>query len=76
MHSRLNRVHDLNFLRAEDPGDATAELVNIRALRFPERDGVHLELPDVKRKDLQELKRPGDIVLLRNGQRIDVMGRA
>jgi len=25
VHSRLNRVHDLNFLRAEEPGDATAE---------------------------------------------------
>jgi hypothetical protein len=25
VHSRLNRVHDLNFLRAEEPGEATAE---------------------------------------------------
>jgi hypothetical protein len=25
VHSRLNRVHDLNFLHAEEPGDATAE---------------------------------------------------
>jgi ribosomal protein S18 acetylase RimI-like enzyme len=25
VHTRLNRVHDLNFLRAEQPGDATAE---------------------------------------------------
>src|SRR6266516_877036 len=25
VHSHLNRVHDLNFLRAEKPGDATAE---------------------------------------------------
>jgi hypothetical protein len=25
VHTRLARVHDLNFLRAEDPGDAAAE---------------------------------------------------
>ena len=25
VHTRFNRVHDLNFLRADEPGDATAE---------------------------------------------------
>jgi len=33
MHSRLNRVHDLNFLRAEKPGGATAEELAAEAER-------------------------------------------
>ena len=31
VHKRLNRVHDLNFLRAEEPGDASAEEVAAEA---------------------------------------------
>jgi ribosomal protein S18 acetylase RimI-like enzyme len=30
VHSRLNRVHDLNFLRAEEPHDATAEAERVQ----------------------------------------------
>jgi ribosomal protein S18 acetylase RimI-like enzyme len=33
VHARLNRVHDLNFLRAERPGDATAEHLAAEAER-------------------------------------------
>jgi ribosomal protein S18 acetylase RimI-like enzyme len=33
VHTRLNRVHDLNFLRAERPGDATAEHLAAEAER-------------------------------------------
>ena len=33
VHTRLNRVHDLNFLCAEDPGDATAEELAAEAER-------------------------------------------
>jgi translocation and assembly module TamB len=38
--------------------------VNIRDLYIPQ---ARIELPEVKRKDLQALERPGDIVLVRNG---------
>jgi ribosomal protein S18 acetylase RimI-like enzyme len=33
VHTHLNRVHDLNFLRAEEPGDATAEELAAEAER-------------------------------------------
>jgi ribosomal protein S18 acetylase RimI-like enzyme len=33
VHTRLNRVHDLNFLRADRPGDATAEHLAAEAER-------------------------------------------
>jgi len=45
-------------------GEASPRLINIQRLAIPE---AHIELPDVKRKDLQELARPPDIVLVRNG---------
>ncbi|EAU64356.1 conserved hypothetical protein [Stigmatella aurantiaca DW4/3-1] len=45
-------------------GTLSAQSVNIRDLHIPE---AHIELPEVKRKDLQALERPGDIVLVRNG---------
>jgi len=40
VHSRLNRVHDLNFLRAEDPGDATAEELAAEAERVQSAAGI------------------------------------
>jgi translocation and assembly module TamB len=51
-------------LRMTVDGEASARLVNLQRLSIPE---AHIELPDVKRKDLQELERPQDIVLVRNG---------
>ncbi len=45
-------------------GDITPQLVNIRRLQIPQ---ARIELPDTKRKDLQPITRPDDIVLLRNG---------
>ena len=45
-------------------GQANAKLVDIQRLSIPE---AHIELPDVKRKDLQNLERPEDIILVRNG---------
>ncbi len=41
-----------------------AETVNIRNLSIPE---AHIVLPEVQRKDLQALQKPGDVVLVRNG---------
>jgi len=40
VHSRLNRVHDLNFLRAEEPGDATAEELAAEAERVQGAAGI------------------------------------
>lgn len=51
-------------LHYELEGEATTKLINIRRLSLPR---VDVDLPDVKRKDLQDLQRPGDIVVLRNG---------
>lgn len=45
-------------------GEATGQLVDLQRVSIPE---AHIELPDVKRKDLQELERPVDIILVRNG---------
>src|SRR6266700_5550869 len=40
VHSRLNRVHDLNFLRAEEPGDASAEELAAEADRVQGAAGI------------------------------------
>jgi ribosomal protein S18 acetylase RimI-like enzyme len=40
VHSRLNRVHDLNFLRAEEPGDATTEELAVEAERVQGAAGI------------------------------------
>jgi len=45
-------------------GEITPEAVNVRRLQIPQ---AHIELPDIKRKDLQSMDRPDDIVLLRDG---------
>ncbi len=45
-------------------GEVTDSLVDVTALRLPR---VEVELPDIKRKDLQDLQRPSDILVLRGG---------
>ena len=45
-------------------GDLTATLVDIHKLSLPRID---IDLPEVKRKDLQDLERPSDIIVLRSG---------
>jgi hypothetical protein len=40
VHTRLSRVHDLNFLRAEEPGDATAEELAAEAERVQGAAGM------------------------------------
>jgi len=54
--------------RATIEGEMTPQLINIRRLQIPE---AHVELPDTKRKDLQKLDLPDDIVLVRNGKPLD-----
>ncbi len=45
-------------------GTVSPTLVNVDKLSIPD---ATVELPDIKRKDLQPLQRPGDILLVRNG---------
>lgn len=40
VHERLNRVHDLNFLRADHPGDATADELAAEAERVQGAAGI------------------------------------
>src|SRR3954447_14532626 len=40
VHARLDRVHDLNFLRAEEPGDASAEELAAEAERVQGAAGI------------------------------------
>jgi translocation and assembly module TamB len=47
-------------------GNVTAHLVDIHKLELPR---VEVNLPEVKRKDLQDLQRPKDIIVLRTGAR-------
>ncbi|MGV3620368.1 MAG: translocation/assembly module TamB domain-containing protein [Archangium sp.] len=46
-------------------GDVTSAFADIKELALP---NVEVELPDVKRKDLQDLQRPKDVVVLRKGE--------
>ncbi|RJS22443.1 translocation/assembly module TamB [Corallococcus sp. H22C18031201] len=45
-------------------GTLSDQLVHLTDLSIPE---AHVELPEIKRKDLQSLDRPTDVVLVRNG---------
>ncbi len=49
-------------------GEISSALVNVRRLQIPQ---ARIELPDTKRKDLQPLTLPDDIVLVRNGEPLD-----
>ncbi|WP_240359442.1 translocation/assembly module TamB domain-containing protein [Pyxidicoccus trucidator] len=51
-------------MRAKIEGTLTGRLVNLRNVSVPEATIV---LPELRRKDLQPLERPGDVVLVRNG---------
>jgi len=49
-------------------GDLTWRLWDFQEISIPE---AHVELPDVRRKDLQDIDRPDDIVLVRNGKPVE-----
>ena len=54
-------------------GELVDQFLNIRSLSLPR---VLIELPDVRRKDLQNLDRPQDVVILRGGGGGDLAKRA
>jgi translocation and assembly module TamB len=49
-------------------GDLTPDLVNLQNVAIAE---AHIELPATRGKDLQDLDRPDDIVLVRHGKPVD-----
>ncbi|HZH04054.1 MAG TPA: translocation/assembly module TamB domain-containing protein, partial [Myxococcaceae bacterium] len=55
-------------VRTSFEGQGSDEVINISRLAIPE---AQIELPDVKRRDLQELARADDIVLMRNGKAVN-----
>ncbi|HSP18187.1 MAG TPA: translocation/assembly module TamB domain-containing protein, partial [Myxococcaceae bacterium] len=55
-------------LRTEATGTARAGHIELSKVQVPE---AHVELPAQSRRDLQDLRRPDDIVLLRNGKPLD-----
>jgi translocation and assembly module TamB len=63
----------LASLKVAIAGEVTDELIHLRSIELFRAD---VELPDVKRKNLQDLARPKDIVVLRSGQRLTRRARA
>ncbi len=55
-------------LRTQAVGTARAGSVELSKVQIPE---AHVELPTQTRRDLQNLRRPDDIVLLKNGKPLD-----
>lgn len=47
-------------------GDVSSTFADIKQLEIPR---VDVELPDIKRKDLQDMQRPKDVIVLRAGER-------
>jgi ribosomal protein S18 acetylase RimI-like enzyme len=51
VHSRLNRVHDLNFLRALEPGEASAEELAAEANRIQRAAGISHRRVNIRGED-------------------------
>jgi ribosomal protein S18 acetylase RimI-like enzyme len=58
VHSRLNRVHDLNFFRAEEPGDATAEELAAEAERVQGAAGIGHRRVNIRGEEQRERLEP------------------
>jgi ribosomal protein S18 acetylase RimI-like enzyme len=58
VHSRLNRVHDLNFLRAERPGDASAEELAAEAERVQGAAGIAHRRVNIREEGQRERLEP------------------
>jgi ribosomal protein S18 acetylase RimI-like enzyme len=63
VHTRLARVHDLNFLRAEQPGDATAEELAAEAERVQGAAGIGQRRVNVRSEKQRERLEPGFVAL-------------
>jgi predicted GNAT family acetyltransferase len=63
VHTRLNRVHDLNFLRAEGPADATADELAAEAERVQGAAGIGHRRVNVRSEKQRERLEPGFVAL-------------
>jgi ribosomal protein S18 acetylase RimI-like enzyme len=73
VHTRLNRVHDLNFLRAEQPGDASAEELAAEAERVQGAAGIGHRRVNVRSKEERERLEPEFVRLGWEPQRFVLM---
>jgi ribosomal protein S18 acetylase RimI-like enzyme len=73
VHTRLSRVHDLNFLRAKDPGDASAEELAAEAERVQGAAGIGHRRVNVRGEEQRELYEPQFVRLGWEPQRFVLM---
>jgi ribosomal protein S18 acetylase RimI-like enzyme len=73
VHSRLKRVHDLNFLRAENPGDATATELAAEAERVQGAAGIAHRRVNVRSEEQRERFEPQFVALGWEPQRFVLM---
>jgi ribosomal protein S18 acetylase RimI-like enzyme len=73
VHTRLARVHDLNFLRAEEPGDATAEELAAEAERVQGGAGIAHRRVNVRAEGHRKRLEPQFVQLGWEPQRFVVM---
>ena len=69
----LNRVHDLNFLRAEEPGDATAEELAAEAERVQGAAGIGHRRVNIRGEEQRERLEPQFVRLGWEPQRFVLM---
>jgi len=63
VHTRLSRVHDLNFLRAAEPGDATAEELAAEAERVQGAAGIGHRRVNIRNEEQRERLEPQFVAL-------------
>jgi N-acetylglutamate synthase-like GNAT family acetyltransferase len=73
VHSRLKRVHDLNFLRAENPGDATATELAAEAERVQGAAGIAHRRVNVRSEEQRSRLEPEFVQLGWQPERFVVM---
>ena len=73
VHTRLNRVHDLNFLRAENPGDATATELAAEAERVQGAAGISHRRVNIRDEEQRRRLEPEFVQLGWQPERFVVM---
>jgi ribosomal protein S18 acetylase RimI-like enzyme len=73
VHTRLSRVHDLNFLRAEEPGDASAEELAAEAERVQGAAGIGHRRVNIRGEEQRERLEPQFVRLDWEPQRFVLM---
>jgi ribosomal protein S18 acetylase RimI-like enzyme len=73
VHTRLNRVHDLNFLRALEPGDASAEELAAEANRVQGAAGIGHRRVNIRSEEQRERLEPQFVRLGWEPQRFVLM---